>query len=118
MTATFEQEPDPLSTRAPVLVGLVAVALTAALVWVAWLCVTPAPRPLRPPSQGSTLEHGLFETAHGGEALQEAGARRLDIYRWVDRPARVVQLPIDRAIDAVVADPELIGRRFAPAEPK
>jgi hypothetical protein len=34
-------------------------------------------------------------------------------YRWIDRGAGLVRIPIDRAIDAVVANPALIGPRAA-----
>jgi hypothetical protein len=41
--------------------------------------------------------------------VRAAGEARLERYEWVDRRAGVVRIPIGRAIDAVVADPSLIG---------
>jgi hypothetical protein len=88
------------------LVGGATVALSALLVAIAWWLVAPPamPRAAAP----STLERGLFEQATGGIDARAAGAARLTRYEWVDRNARVVHIPIDRAIDAVVANPNLI----------
>jgi hypothetical protein len=57
----------------------------------------------------SPLERGPIETATAGEQIRAAGAERLERTEWVDRGAQIVRIPIDRAIDAVVADPRLIA---------
>ena len=108
MTA-FQQDPEGLPARIVWLVGLGVIAISAILVVIAWQLVAPPPPPARPLTVRSTLEHGLFDRANGGLEVRAAGALRLQHYQWVDREARVVHIPIDRAIDAVVADPSLIG---------
>lgn len=88
------------------LIGGAVVALCAVLVAIAWWLVKPPamPRAAAP----STLERGLFDQATGGIDARAAGAARLSRYEWVDRNARVVHIPIEQAIDAVVANPTLI----------
>lgn len=106
-----EQQPDELRPRVLALVGLGVVAITLVLVWIAWRFVSaPAPA-VRAPTQPSMLEHELFSRASGEGDVAATGARRLQEYGWVDRSAHLVRIPIDRAIDAVVADPGLIGPR-------
>lgn len=91
------------------LVGLAGVVISALLVALAWMFVAPPPVARHPPAQPSPLEHGLLDRATGGDDARAAGAQRLERYEWVDRQAGVVRIPIDRAIDAVVADPGMIG---------
>jgi hypothetical protein len=91
------------------LVGLASVVISALLVALAWLFVAPPPVARHPPAQPSPLEHGLFDRATGGDDARAAGVQRLERYEWVDRRTGVVRIPIDRAIDAVVADPGMIG---------
>jgi len=105
---TEAQEPDQLRIRAIVIVGGAVVALTLVLVGIAWLLVARPPVAEREPAP-SVLEHGLFDQARGGADANAGGAARLDRFRWIDRGAQLVQLPIERAIDAVVAKPSLIG---------
>jgi hypothetical protein len=102
---------EPERVRAGVIAGVAAgtVALTALAVVLAWLLVAPAPAARYPVAAPSPLEHGLFDRATGGDDARRAGARRLERTEWIDRGARVVRIPIERAIDAVVADPSLIG---------
>ncbi|MEO8548488.1 MAG: hypothetical protein ABI678_00870 [Kofleriaceae bacterium] len=91
---TSAREPEGLHARAIGWIGAAAVALVLGLTGVAWLLVeipTGSPAAARP----SSLEHDLFEQATGGAETRAAGTRALDA--------------IDRAIDAVVADPTLIG---------
>src|SRR5512140_2221385 len=90
-------------------VALAGVVISALLVALAWLFVAPPPVARHPPVPPSPLEQGLFERATGGDDARTAGAQRLERYEWVDRRAGVVRIPIDRAIDAVVADPGMIG---------
>ncbi|HEV7555187.1 MAG TPA: hypothetical protein VGO00_07035 [Kofleriaceae bacterium] len=86
------------------------VVLSAIFVVIAWALVESPPQPARPISNASPLENALFDVANHGQDSIAAGRRELDRYDWVDREAGVVRIPIDRAIDAVVADPSLIGR--------
>ena len=107
--AGFHQAPEGISPRAIWVVAAGVVVLGAALVAIAWLLVVPPPATARPVAAPSSLEHGLIDEAGGGAAIRAAGERALEQYQWVDRKARVVRIPIDRAIDAVVADPQLIA---------
>jgi hypothetical protein len=102
------QDPEGISTRAIGVVAAGVVAISAGLVAIAWLLVAPVPA-ARPAAAASALERGLIENAAGGEQIRAAGAQRLERTEWVDRGAQIVRIPIDRAIDAVVADPRLIG---------
>jgi hypothetical protein len=103
------QEPDQIRTRAIVVVGIAVVAITLALVGVAWLFVVAPAAPRRMPSAPSVLEHGLFEHASGGAEANARGAQQLEVYAWIDRAHHLARIPIERAIDAVVVDPALIG---------
>lgn len=100
-------EPEQVRSGVVGLVGAGAVASCAALVAIAWLFVR-APEP-RPAPTASPLEHGLIDTAHGGADARAAGQRALERTEWIDRQARRARIPIDCAIDAVAADPQLIG---------
>ena len=108
--SAFHQAPEGISPRAIWLVAAGVVVLSAALVAIAWLLVVPPPA-ARTVAAPSPLEHGLIDEADGGAALRATGERALEQYQWIDRKARVVRIPIDRAIDAAVADPRLIGAR-------
>jgi hypothetical protein len=105
----LQQDAERIHARVIWLVALGGMAVTALLVATAWLLVVPAPAPERPAATPSPLEHGLLDGATGGTDARAVGARRLERTEWVDRGARVVRIPIGRAIDAVVADPRLIG---------
>ncbi|MGH2900073.1 MAG: hypothetical protein ACRDMZ_15470 [Solirubrobacteraceae bacterium] len=105
---TLQQEAEGIRPRAIWWVGIGIVAIGAVLVLIAWWLVAP-PASFEPAARASTLEHGLIEHASGGADLHAAGAQALERTRWIDRKAGTVRIPIDRAIDAVVADPKLIG---------
>jgi hypothetical protein len=107
--AEFHQDPEGISARAIWVVAVGVVAVSAALIAIAWLLVVPPPPTARPVAAPSPLEHGLIDEAGGGAAIRAAGDRLLEQYQWVDRKAGVVRIPIDRAIDAVAADPRLIA---------
>ena len=109
-----EQETDALPVRTIVLVGSATAVATLALVYVAWLFVTPPTPALRPPAADSVLEHGLYEQASGGADSRAAGTLRLEGYRWLDRDRHLAHIPIERAIDAVAADPTLLAPRTTP----
>ena len=111
---TLQQEAEGIRPRAIWWVGIGIVAVSAALVLIAWWLVAP-PAAYDPAPRPSTLERGLIDRASGGADLHTAGAQALERTQWVDRKAGTVRIPIDRAIDAVVADPRLIGAHAAPA---
>jgi len=103
-----EQGGEQVRTRSVWRAGAAGVAITALIVAVAWWRVVPPAAAVRPPD-ASPIERGLIEQASGGDDARRAGLRRLERTEWIDRAAGVVRIPIDRAIDAVVADPALIG---------
>ena len=108
MTAPVQDTED---VRSRIVWGVAAgtVVLSAIFIVIAWLLVKSPPEPARPISNASPLENALFDVANHGQNSIAAGMRELDRYDWVDREAGVVRIPIDRAIDAVVSDPSLIG---------
>jgi len=110
MTEPGFQAPEGISPRAIWAVAAGVVVLSAALVAIAWLLVVPPPA-ARAVATPSPLEQGLIDQADGGAAIRAAGEHELDRTEWIDRKARVVRIPIDRAIEAVAADPHLIGAR-------
>lgn len=82
-------EPERVRTGVIGLVAAAALVVCAVLVAIAWWLVSP-PRDHRRARTPSPLEHGLFD--HDARD-----------------PHGLARIPIDRAIDAVVADPSLIG---------
>jgi hypothetical protein len=108
---TIERNSDPVSTRALGFVALASLVIITALAALAWLLVVPPATPHHASARTSPLEGSLFDDAYAGEASAAAGRRRLDKCEWVDRSAHVARIPVERAIDAVVADPSLIAVR-------
>lgn len=105
---TLPRDPEGLHTRSIWIVAAATLVVTLALVGVAWLLVrvpTGSPAAARP----SSLRHDLVEHATGGADTRAAGRQTLEQYGWIDRGAGVVRIPIERAVDAVVDDPALIG---------
>lgn len=110
----FQQQAERVRTGMLWLVAVALVLVSAGLIAIAWWLVIPQSPSLRPTAP-SPLERVLFQRATTGDDIRAAGERELETYGWVDRRAGVVRVPIDRAIDAVVADPRLIGTGFASA---
>jgi hypothetical protein len=108
-----QQEAEQIRSRMIWIVAGATVAISALLVAIAWVLVVPPPAYRAVPP--SPLHREVFERAGAGAAAHAAGALRLERTEWVDRRARIVRIPIDRAIDAVVADPRLIGAAGSPA---
>jgi len=109
MIEASPQEAERIRNRRGVARRLGVVVISAGLIAIAWWLVAPPPPAARPIAAPSPLERRLFERASGGDEIRAAGAQRLEGYGWIDRAAGVVHIPIDRAIDAVVVDPRLIG---------
>ena len=107
----LSQQPEGLAARVIWLVATGVIAISAVLVTIAWYLVVPPLATERPAATSSTLEHGLFDAPAPGGVLRAAGERRLTRYEWVDRNAHVARIPIDQAIEAVIADPHLIDAR-------
>ncbi|HEX3764883.1 MAG TPA: hypothetical protein VHW23_39575 [Kofleriaceae bacterium] len=108
MTEPFHQDPEGISSRAIGVVAAAVVAISAGLVVIAWLLVVPVPA-TRPAAAPSPLERGEIDIATGGAQIRAAGAHELERAAWVDHGAGVVRIPIELAIEAVIADPRLIG---------
>jgi hypothetical protein len=107
------REDDRTRTGLAGLTGLALVGVIAASVLVTWLLVKPAPAG-RAPSAASPLEDTFFEVQRAGDHARGTGTARLESYAWLDRGAGIARIPIDQAIDAVLADPSLLAR--APAQ--
>jgi hypothetical protein len=102
------QEPEGIRSATIWAVGIGLVAISAMLTLIAWWLVAAPPASERAAKE-SPLKRDQFEVANGGAEVHAAGEQRLRRTEWVDRKAGVVRIPIDRAIDAVAADPRLIG---------
>jgi hypothetical protein len=58
------------------------------------------------PPQIDTIEQTLVRDTRRGLDLNDEKRRSLDRWGWVDRPHGVAHIPIDRAIELVVARPD------------
>jgi hypothetical protein len=105
---TLPREPEGLRSRTIWLVAAATVAVALALTAIAWLLVV-VPNGSPAASQPSSLRHTLFDTARDGADARAAAMQTLERNDWVDRAGGIVHIPIDQAIDAVVANPALIG---------
>jgi hypothetical protein len=109
----LHQEDDIVSAGRIALAMLAMVAISAVLV-VASVAATNArmdrhrpsgafpERWLGPRHPVAGVREDIFEE-HGGASLGGLSRATLDRYGWVDRDRRVVRIPIERAIDLVVA---------------
>lgn len=105
---TLPRDPEGLSSRTIWLVAAGTVLVALILTLAAWLLVV-VPNGSPAAARPSTLRHDLFETASDGAEARARAARALEQTAWVDRGAGFARIPIEQAIDAVVADPTLIG---------
>ena len=105
---TLPRDPEGLRARTIWLVAAATVAIALALTAIAWLLVV-VPHGSPAASRPSSLRHDLIETARDGADARAAAGQSLERYDWVDRNSGIVHIPIDRAIEAVVANPSLIG---------
>lgn len=103
------QEEDRIAPRPIVAVGIASLVVFFLASWVtiAYLRVKQGDRPPLPvaPELGQSkialVEQTPFDLVDRGERAREASRRRLESYGWVDRPAGVVHLPIERAMELV-----------------
>lgn len=105
---TLPRDPEGLRAHTIWLVAAGTVALALALTLVAWLLVV-VPNGSPAASRPSSLRHDLFDTASDGADARARALQALEQSAWVDRDAGVIRMPIEQAIDAVAADPALIG---------
>jgi hypothetical protein len=102
-------EEDRISTAKIVVVGVASLVIffVASLATGMYLDArrTESGPPRVPPEIGSSkigmVEQQIFERARRGERDRERREERLRSYGWVDRPAGVVHLPIERAMELV-----------------
>jgi hypothetical protein len=96
VTEHLEQEPDLGSTKQLLLMGaaasVLAVALSGWAVFMVWLGTGEIVQ------EHPAVEHDLFD--RGAPALGDIAQARetLHSYGWIDRPAGVVRIPIERAM--------------------
>jgi hypothetical protein len=107
VTEHLEQEPDLGSTKQLLLMGaaasVLAVALSGWAVFMVWLgtgeiAQDHPPKPRDAAREDPAVEHDLFD--RGAPALGDIAQARetLHSYGWIDRPAGVVRIPIERAM--------------------
>lgn len=108
MEPSIQQEAEGVRAGAIWSVAAGVIVVGAVLVVIAWWLVV-APPAAEPAAATSPLDHELFDLTTEAASVHAAGAARLERYEWIDREAGVARIPIDRAIDAIVADPRLIG---------
>jgi hypothetical protein len=108
-----------------VLIGVVSLAIFAAgVLWAYELMVRRergirAAGPARVPSEIGKPEIGIvdqvpFEIDHRLEIWRAERTKRLSTYGWVDRAKGIVHIPIDRAMQEVVANPPDIPGQGVP----
>jgi hypothetical protein len=102
--------PEALPWRFIVRVLIATVAFSTALCFVAYVLwrerviALGAPlegRRLGVPHEVSAVRQELFRAATPPPPLWEEQRRALDEYRWVDRSAGIVTIPVEQAIDLV-----------------
>jgi hypothetical protein len=109
----LSQEPDQIASRRIVAVGIGSILVFATGVVAAWIVLgarmrvlepngpTPATHAGRP--QVALVNQRLFEQPQT-EAWRAAQRGRLESYGWVDRDRGIIHIPIERAIDLVLAE--------------
>jgi hypothetical protein len=113
-------EDDRISTGKILLVGIASLVLFffASMAVVLYMSFRQGERPPLPipPEMGASkigmVEQQLFDLSFRGARDRASRIERLDSYGWVDRPAGIVHMPIDRAMGLVVE-----GVRAAPGGP-
>jgi len=113
-------EEDRISTGKILLVGIASLVLFffASMAVVLYLSFRQGERPPLPipPEVGASkigiVEQQLFELSVRGARDHVSRIERLGSYGWVDRPAGIVHLPIERAMELVAK-----GVRAAPGGP-
>jgi hypothetical protein len=122
--ASFEvkQEPDELPGRKLLVITVSSfVAMTVALV-VSWALLDRWGAPARggahpAPSTIGGLEQTLIVDSKRGLDLRREQKASLERWGWVDRDAGVARIPIERAIELVLARPIPAGRPLSEARP-
>jgi hypothetical protein len=107
-------EGDGIDIKKILLVGVGSLATFAFSAFVAYLILRhdtqaadEAGRPPVPTMIGKAeigiVDQPVFDDDHRLEDWKAAKQRRLDSYGWVDRQKNLIHVPIDKAIDQVVA---------------
>lgn len=107
----LRQDEDRLPRRTLVAIAAVGVLVFAAAVAAAAGLAATHDAPTRhavtrgAPDRIGFVEQTLVLDADRGRALRAQQEHELAQYRWIDRDAGVVAIPIERALDVVAADP-------------
>lgn len=107
----LRQDEDRLPRRTLLAIAAVAVLVFAVAVAAAAGLAATDDGPSRhattrgAPDRIGFVEQTLVLDANRGRAMRDAQERELARYRWIDRDAGVVAIPVERAIDLVAADP-------------
>lgn len=105
------QAPDELPRRKIAVVTLASLVVTSAALVVAWWLLAawaPTPSRTRPrvaPQTIGGLEQSLILHTERGIALRRQQAATLERSEWIDRDAGLARIPIETAIDILVASP-------------
>jgi len=119
-----EQAPDRLHRRTMLGVTAASIVITAVALVVAWVLLEAwgqEPRAVAPPVAPrtiGTLEQTLILDTERGIALRAEQQASLHRWAWVDRDAGVARIPIDEAIEALVAAPIPPDRALIPRPTK
>ena len=97
--------------------SIVITAISLAVVWGLLAAWGQEPRHVAPPTAPRTiasLEQTLILHTERGVELRNAQAASLDRWEWVDRDAGVARIPVETAIDILVAAPPASDRGIEP----
>lgn len=109
------QEDDCIATRSVVSIAIVAVVVATVGVWFAGYLLTLTVGSWQPDVSGyagrrgperiiSEVEQTPVRSAGRGTELREHQRRELETWGWADRKNGIAHIPIERAIDLVVAE--------------
>lgn len=124
--ADFEvrQEDDRVSSRTIVAVFGAAIVVTLLSIGVQWLMLRSRrseldrPRPAAArvaPRQIAAIHQTLIEKDRHGLELRDEQRAALEGWSWVDRDRGVARIPIERAMDMLVAEPWLTHATASPS---
>lgn len=90
-------------TRIAIASGVVFIGSIAAAAVLLGIFSTTSAAPNAAPPPNATVERSLIQTTRRGADERAHARESLSQWQWVDRDAGIASIPIDRAIDLVVA---------------